>query len=233
MHTRSALAALALLAACTPPAQLPPARRVAPPPREWTARDLEVPRGPAVLPTDSAAPRHTQPGGYPADAARVFRSGVAVPPEAFRPASEGGTPVRITEVAARRILAVLPAVDRVPLRTAVWPGAARVVQHDSLGALVATEPVALVSLAREVRCPGGAWPQTVPVRMEAYVAAEGGVMTVRPRMAVGRPAGAPAAPECQLAVTAQDRVAAFGADVAAALRQASRMGMPVPIRARP
>jgi hypothetical protein len=213
---------LALLAACAPPPRLPRAARVAPPPRMWTERDLRVPTGPAVLPlrADTVA----RWGGYPDDA-QVFNTGIAAPPEAYAEVQA----LRLTEVSARRILAVLPVLGNVPLRTGVWPGSARVVEHDSLGALIATEPVSLSSLRSEVVCAGSVWPREVAVRLEAYVAVEAAVVVVRPRIAVAGVAG----PGCRAGVVGQDRIAAFAADVAAALRQAARMGMAVPIRPRP
>jgi hypothetical protein len=162
--------------------------------------------------------------GYPTDP-QVFNTGVAVPPGSY----EAVRTLRLTEVSARRILAVLPVLGNVPLRTGVWPGSARVLEHDSLGALIATEPVSLSSMRSEVVCAGGVWPREVAVRLEAYVAVEDAVVNVRPRIAVAGAAG----PGCRIGVVGQDRTAAFATDVAAALRQAARMGMAVPIRPRP
>lgn len=226
---------LVLLAACAAPTPKPRATHMPAPPRTWTERDLSAPRGPAVLPlpADSAARRRPVTGGYPtAGEQRVFASGVALPPESYRPTSEAGRALRITEIPAGRMLAVLPVLDVVPLRTGVWTSAARVVEHDSLGALIATEPVSLASLSSEVVC-AGTWPPEVPVRLEAYVAAVRGAIVVTPRISVSRPAGATAQPVCQVGVVGQDRVTAFSVDVATALRQAARMGMAVPIRPRP
>lgn len=226
---------LLLLAACAAPTPKPRATHMPAPPRTWTERDLSAPRGPAVLPAiaDSAARRRPVSGGYPtAGDQRVFASGVALAPESYRPTTEAGRPLRITEIPARRVLAVLPVLDAVPLRTGVWTSAARVVEHDSLGALIATEPVSLASLSSEVAC-AGTWPPEVPVRLEAYVAAQRGAIVVTPRISVSRPAGATAEPVCQVGVVGQDRITAFGFDVATALRQAARMGMAVPIRPRP
>lgn len=215
---------LALLAACASPAPRPLTMRVPPPPRSWTQRDLAAPRGPAVLPTDSVA------SGYPDDPARrVYASAVALPAESYRPASEGGRTLRITELPARRILAALPVLGSVPLRTGVWPTAARVVEHDSLGALIATEPVSLASIGPEVVCDGVRWTREIPVRLQAYVAEEQGVVVVKPRISVGRATAA----ECRVGAVAQDRIVAFAVDVAAALRQGARRGMAVPIRPHP
>jgi hypothetical protein len=172
-------------------------------------------------------------GGYPDDPAkRVFVSAVARAPESYRPATESGRTLRITEIPAGRILTILPVLGAVPLRTAVWPSAARVVEHDTRGALIATNTVSLASLGSEVVC-AGTWAPEVPVRMEAYVAVERGAVTVTPRISVSRSAAASAAPVCQVGAIGQDRITAFGFDVAAALRQAARMGMAVPIRSRP
>jgi hypothetical protein len=172
-------------------------------------------------------------GGYPDDPAKqVFASAVAHPPESYRPTTAAGRTLRITEIPAGRILAVLPVLDAVPLRTGVWPSAARVVEHDSLGALIATSTVSLASLGSEVVC-AGTWPREVPVRMEAFVTVERGAVTVTPRISVSRSAAASAEPVCQVGVVGQDRITAFAFDVAAALRQAARMGMAVPIRSRP
>jgi hypothetical protein len=171
--------------------------------------------------------------GYPDDPAKqVFASAVVRPPESYHPTTEPGRMLRITEIPAARILAVLSMLDAVPLRTGVWPSAARVVEHDSLGALIATNTVSLASLGSEVVC-AGIWPREVPVRMEAYVAAERGAVTVTPRISVSRPAMSTKEPVCQVGMIGQDRVTAFAFDVAAALRQAARMGMAVPIRPRP
>ena len=226
------IATLALLGACAPPPALPRKAPVAPPPRTWTERDLSAPRGPAVLPPrDSVASRRR--AGYPNDPARqVFASAVARAPESNRPATEGGRTLRITEIPAARILAVIPVLDAVPLRTGVWPSAARVVDQDTLGALLATEAISLASLGSEVVC-AGTWPPEIPVRMEAFVAVERGAVTVTPRISVSRSAAASSEPVCQVGVVGQDRVTAFAFDVAAALRQAARMGMAVPIRPRP
>jgi hypothetical protein len=224
---------LLLLAACAAPTPRPRSTHMPAPPRTWTERDLSAPRGPAVLPADSAARRRPVSGGYPtAGEQRVFTSGVALPPESYRPTTEAGRALRITEIPARRVLAVLSVLDAVPLRTGVWTSAARVVEHDSLGALIATEPVSLASLSSELAC-AGTWPPEVPVRLEAYVAAVRGTIVVTPRISVSRPAGATAEPVCQVGVVGQDRVTAFAFDVASALRQAARMGMAVPIRPRP
>lgn len=233
MRTSTWIAALALLGACAPPLALPRTTRVAPPPRTWTERDLNAPRGPAVLPPRDSAARRPVQGGYPNDPTKqVFASGVALPPESYRPTSQAGRTLRITEIPARRILAVLPVLDAIPLRTGVWPSTARVVEHDSLGALIATSTVSLASLGSEVVCVG-IWPREVPVRMEAFVVVERGAVTVTPRISVSRLAEASAEPVCQVGVVGQDRVTAFAFDVAAALRQAARMGMAVPIRPRP
>lgn len=234
MRTLILLTTLALLGACAPPPALPRTARVAPPPRTWTERDLNVPRGPAVLsPRDSAASGRPVQGGYPDDPAKqVFASAVARPPESYRSTTESGRTLRITEIPAARILAVLPVLDAVPLRTGVWHSAARVVEHDSLGALIATSPVSLASLGSEVVC-AGAWPREVPVRMQAFVAMERGAVTVTPRISVSRPATASSDPVCQVGIVGQDRITAFAFDVAAALRQAARRGMAVPIRPRP
>ena len=229
------LAALALGGACATPAPRPLTARVAPPPRSWTGKDLSAPRGPAVLPApaDSAA-RRTRPGAYPDDRTRrVYTSSVALPPAVYRPAGEFGRTLRIAEIPAHRILAVLPVLGGVPLRGGVWPTAARVVEHDSLGALVATEPLSLASLGGEVVCAGAAWAEEVPVRLQAYVAKEGGAVVVRPRLSVGAPTAGGPAPVCGVGVVGQDRITAFAVDVAAALRQGARMGMAVPIRPRP
>jgi hypothetical protein len=234
MRTSIWIATLALLGACAPPPALPRTTRVAPPPRTWTERDLNAPRGPAVLPPrDSVASRPPVHGGYPDDpATQVFASAVARPPESYRPTTDAGRTLRITEIPAGRILAVLPVLDAIPLRTGVWPSAARVMEHDSLGALVATNTVSLASLGSEVVC-AGTWPPEIPVRMEAFVAVERGAVTVTPRISVSRSAAASSEPVCQVGVVGQDRVTAFAFDVAAALRQAARMGMAVPIRPRP
>lgn len=234
MRTPILLATLALLGACAPPPALPRTARVAPPPRTWTKRDLNAPRGPAVFPPrDSAANRRPVQGGYPDDPAeQVFASAVARPPESYRPTTAGGRTLRITEIAAGRILAVLPVLDALALRTGLWPSEARVVGHDTLGALIATHPVSLASLGSEVVC-AGTWPPEIPVRMEAFVAVERGAVTVTPRIAVSRSAAASADPVCQVGVVGQDRITAFGFDVAAALRQAARMGMAAPIRRGP
>ena len=225
---------LLLLAACAAPTPKPRATHMPAPPRTWTERDLSAPRGPAVLtPADSAARRRPVSGGYPTSGdQRVFASGVALPPESFRPTTEPGRALRIPEIPAARVLAVLPVLGAVPLRTGVWTSAARVVEHDSLGALIATEPVSLASLRSEVAC-AGTWPPEVPVRLEAYVATARGAIVVTPRISVSRPAGATTEPVCQVGVVGQDRVTAFAFDVASALRQAARMGMAVPIRPRP
>lgn len=234
MRTFILLAALALLSACTLPPALPPTARVAPPPRTWTERDLNAPRRLAVLPPrDSGASRGRVQGGYPDDLAKqVFASAVARPPESYRPTTENGRTLRLTEIPAARILAVLPVLDVIPVRTGVWPSAARVVEHDSLGALIATNPVSLVSLNSEVVC-AGTWPREVAVRMEAFVAVERGAVTVTTRISVSRPAAASADPVCRVGVVGQDRITAFALDVAAALRQAARRGVAVPIRPRP
>ena len=233
MRTSSiTLAALALLGACATPPPRPRTVTVAPPPRSWTERDLSAPRGPAVLPEESTAHRPSQ-GGYPADPAeKVFTSSIARPPEAYRPATENGRTLRITEIAARRILAALPALGTVPLRTSVWPGTARVVEHDSLGVLIATDAISLASLRSEVVCTGVAWDREAAVRLQAYIATEHGAVTVTPRISVAGPAGAPE-PVCQVGTVGQDRIAAFAIDVAAALRQGARTGMAVPIRRLP
>lgn len=218
---RIVIIALAL-AACAPPPRLPRAARVAPPPRNWTERDLRVPAGPAVLPLRAGTA--VSRAGYPADP-RVFSTGVALPPESYAAVRA----LRLTEVPARRVLAVLPVLGSVPLRTGVWPGSARVVEHDSAGALIATEPVSLASLRSEVLCAGVGWPREVPVRLEAHVAVDDAVVTVQPRIAVAGAAGR----GCRTGVVGQDRTAAFAVDVAAALRQAARVGMAVPVRPRP
>ena len=231
-----ALAALALVAACATPAPRPVTARVSPPPRSWTGNDLAAPRGPAVLPApaDSVARGGTRAGGYPDDRARqVYTSNVATPPESYRPSTTFGRTLRITEIPPHRILAVLPVLGGVPLRGGVWPAAARVVEHDSLGALIATEPLSLASLGTEVVCTGVTWDREVPVRLLAYVAKEGGAVVVKPRYSVGIPVGGTVEPECAVGVVGQDRVTAFALDVSAALRQAARMGMAVPIRPRP
>ncbi len=220
MPVRIAVIGLALLA-CAPPPRLPRAARMAPPPRGWTEHDLRSVRGPAILPLAVDSPGRA---GYPADP-HVFSTGVALPPESYAAVRA----LRLTEVRARRILAVLPVLGTVPLRTGVWPGSARVVEHDSLGALVATEPVSLASLGTEVVCAGVRWPREVAVRLEAYVALESGAVSIRPRMSV---AGAGDG-VCRSGGVGQDRTAAFAADVAAALRQAARMGVPIPVRRHP
>ncbi len=232
MRTAIWILILVLLGACAPPPPLPRTARVAPPPRTWTERDLSAPRGPAVLPPrDSAA--SVLPSGYLDDRAKqVFASAVARPPERYRPATEGGRTLRITEIPARRILAILPVLNAVPLRTGVWPSAARVVEHDTLGALIASDPISLASLGSEVVC-AGTWPSEIPVRLEAFVGVERGTVTVTPRIAVSRSAAASTEPVCQVGMVGQDRITAFAFDVAAALRQAARMGMAVPIRPRP
>ncbi|HEX8361899.1 MAG TPA: hypothetical protein VF613_17400 [Longimicrobium sp.] len=217
---RTLILGLGVLAACAPPPRLPRTTRMPPPPLNWTGRDLRAPQGPAVLPLSAdSARRHA---GYPADS-HVFSTGVALPPERY----EAVRALRLTELPARRILAILPVLGTVPLRTGVWPGPARVVEHDTLGALIATEPVSLASLRAEVVCPSAVWPREVAVRLEAYVSTESGVVLVRPRMGVA------GAAECRTGVVGRDRTTAFAADVAAALRQAARMGMPVPLRAGP
>lgn len=206
--------ALALLAACAPPPRLPRTVRVAPPPRSWTERDL---RAPAVLPVPTTA----RGAGGPADPG-VIASG---PGDSYT----RGRALRLTEVPPGRILAVLPALRTVPLRTGVWPGPARVVERDSLGALIATAPVSLASLGSEVVCAGGTWPREVAVRLEAHVGVERGAVLVQPRIAVaGKDDRA-----CRTSFVGQDRLAAFALDVAAALRQAGRMGRAVPVRPRP
>lgn len=215
---RIPLVALALLAACAPPPRLPRTVRVAPPPRSWTERDLRTPAGPAVLPPGR------REAAYPSEP-KTFTRGVARPPESYVQSRT----LRLTDIPARRILAILPALRTVPLRTGVWPGPARVVEHDSLGALIATGPVSLASLGSEVVCTGGTWPREVAVRLEAYVGVERGAVLVQPRIAVAGKEDQ----GCRTGVVGQDRVAAFALDVAAALRQAARMGMAVPIRPRP
>ncbi|HEY0152614.1 MAG TPA: hypothetical protein VGB92_11495 [Longimicrobium sp.] len=233
MRTLILLATLALLGACAPPPALPRTTRVAPPPRTWTERDLNAPRGPAVLPPRDSAARRRPAQGYPDDPTKqVFASAVARPPESYRSTTEPGRTLRITEIPAARILAVLSVLDAVPLRTGVWPSAARVEEHDSLGALIATSTVSLASLGSEVVC-AGTWPREVPLRMEAYVAVDREAVTVTPRISVSRSAAATADPVCHVGVVGQDRITAFAFDVAAALRQAARMGMAVPIRPRP
>ncbi|HEX8453750.1 MAG TPA: hypothetical protein VF647_16730 [Longimicrobium sp.] len=233
MRTPIFLATLALLGACTLPPALPRTTRVSPPPRTWTERDLNAPRGPAVLPPRDSVVHRRPVQGYPNDpATQVFASAVARPRESYRPTTGPGRTLRITEIPAARILAVLPVLEAVPLRTGVWPSAARVAEHDSLGALIATSTVSLASLGPEVVC-AGTWPREVPVRMEAYVAVERGAVTVTSRISVSRAATSIKEPVCEVGVVGQDRITAFTFDVAAALRQAARMGMAVPIRPRP
>jgi hypothetical protein len=103
------------------------------------------------------------------------------------------------------------------------------VEHDSLGALIATGSVSLASLGSEIVCEGGMWPREVAVRLEAYVGLQGGAVVVQPRLAVAG-MGEQA---CRTGVVGQDRIAAFAVDVAAALRHAARMAMAVPVRPRP
>jgi hypothetical protein len=213
---------LALLAACAPPPRVPRTVHIAPPPRSWTEGDLRAPQGHVILPL--ASDKTKSRAVYLANS-RVFNTAIALPPNRY----EAGRALRLTEVSARRILAILPVLGTVPLRTGVWPGPARVVEHDSLGALIATDPISLASLRSEVVCARAVWPREVAVRLEAYVAVESGAVVVWPRMSI---AGA-ADPACRTGVVGQDRTAAFAADVAAALRQAARMGMPVPVRPRP
>lgn len=98
--------------------------------------------------SDGRAPREVTAAGDSA----LWRAGGAItrPRDRWLPAE----PVRaIAPVEWRRVGAGLPALrEPVPIRQLIWPGPARVTQHDTAGVRIETRPTALSAAAAELRC---------------------------------------------------------------------------------